>query len=267
MEERRERGSSPSAATPPQLASPSPRTQRLASSSSDATTASVSERGWGEAPTYLEAMSSNDLPVGDVEEGGQGRSRTTTSTFRGLLSRMRDPLGTREPVSGESTPTGTGTTMASLPTASLSSLMLQPSRTSHKYTPWTSSTSLTISPPVPNSAVRASLDQSALPSSGLSTEQMKFLGSAEVIGLVGRPFGEDEGRRRSRRSSSVAAPAPDEPLPPSWESLEQTRREDEARVRANLARPVRRSSASDDENATPAVLEVEIEPPTPTTRE
>lgn len=235
MEEQRQRGSI-SAASPPRSVSPSLRTQRLASSDSHMT-----QDGMGQAPTYLEAMSSidlTDMPRGDVEEGGQARSRPA-SAFRGLLGRMRPDKRTepQQPMTSQQAST------------SLASLMLSQSRSS--LNPNSSTTSLTISGPVHNSAVRASLDQSALPTAGLSEQQMKFLGSPEMVGLVGRPFGEGEGQRRSRRSSSFAASVtpdtvPDEPLPPSWESLEQTRREEEARSRLPLARPIRQCTVPDE---------------------
>jgi hypothetical protein len=235
MEERRERQSI-SAASPPRSVSPSLRTQRLVSTDSQMTQSDM-----GQAPTYLEAMSSIDLTEvarGDIEEGGQARSKPA-SAFRGLLGRMRPDkrMEPQQPMTSQQAST------------SLASLILSQSRSS--LNPNSSTASLTISGPVQNSAVRASLDQSDLPSAGLSEQQMKFLGSPEVIGLVGRPFGEGEGQRRSRRSSSFAASVspsvvPDEPSPPSWESLEQTRREEEARARATLARPIRQCTVPDE---------------------
>lgn len=241
---------------------------------------SLQRRGWGEAPTYLEAMSSPAFPPSDLEAGGGGggvppprvagnlRERTT-STFLGLFNRAIGGGGAGSSTTGVSSWRGaahSGHSRAS----SQASLLLQPqtsrlsarsySNSSDRYgggaqSPWDSMQSLRISSPLPNSAVRASFE--ILPRAGLSDQQMRFIASSDALQTVGVSLA-DPPRRGRRRASSAAAsaflsdglatPSIEEndaaPEPPTWQSVDEERRRQEAEGRLGLAGPSQAAAAS-----------------------
>lgn len=226
-------------------------------SSSSITT--LQNQGWGEAPTYLEAMSALDPDAPQrpqVPAPKPGALQRASSGFKELLTRPFAPGSFRSPagppvsgVSGSSTANGgrsrSGSTSALLhPTISRYST----ASTVDYPSPWASSHSLLISPPVPNSAMRASFDGTSIPKGGLTKEQMRFLSSNEAVNLVGIRM-EDIGARKQRtRSDFSGAGIPASPRldeggelpPPSWEQIDGERRMSEAFDRRNLAIPTGR---------------------------
>ena len=230
---------------------------------------SLQNQGWGEAPTYLEAMSALDPDAPQrtqVPAPKPGALQRTASGFKELLTRpfapgsFRSPAG--PPVSGTSgTPTGS-TPNGGRSRSGSTSALLHPTISRYSTTstvdypsPWASSHSLLISPPVPNSAMRASFDGTSIPKGGLTKEQMRFLSSNEAVNLVGIRM-EDIGARKQRRRSEFSGPgAPASPgrdeggelPPPSWEQLDGERRMSEAFDRRNLAIPVDRDVEVEDQ--------------------
>lgn len=282
------------------------------------TTSQGSRRGWGEAPTYLEAMSSPSFANSSTEAGvPPPRQRSirerTSSSFRDLLSRSGFSSAGTAPSSypssrypglgqgsAEMTERRNGPNGAILPGSrhSSTSLLLQPqtSRLSTNTTltaasitfpshlgrqrsgsgspspypsPWASSHSLVISPPVPNTAMRASFDEGRLPKAGLSDDQMRFLSSSEAVNMVGVKMGDVPKHKKNRRGSSAMAMRNDgsssfgestsraslsdqeefmgqqdqegttsTALPPSWHQVDEERRRKEAESRKGLSRPV-----------------------------
>jgi hypothetical protein len=227
----------------------------------------VSRRGWGEAPTYLEAMSSPSYPQ-DIEANADvppSRKRTS-SGFRDLLARAGltfSPPSLR-PARGNSI------NMSQRRPESSTSLLLQPqmSRISSNtsitpsspyLTPWASTHSLPhISSPVLNSAVRASFDETTMPRAGLSDQQMRFLSSSEAVNLVGIKLGDPPARKKRRRSEAGLSmhltgaenPGVDSPGeagedPPTWDEVDEERRRREAEIRRGLARPIDRAEDQD----------------------
>ncbi|ORY24289.1 hypothetical protein BCR39DRAFT_507514 [Naematelia encephala] len=219
---------------------------------------SLSRRGWGEAPTYLEAMSSpffsssnSNAELGGVPAPKTNLRERTTSGFRGLLSRAG---------LAPSAFHGTGGRPMTQRPSSQASLLLQPTTsrmstlTSGTVTsPWASTNSLLISSPLPNSAMRASFE---IPRAGLSDDQMRFLSSSEAVNLAGTRLDEPPAWKKRRRASSAATTGllgtPEAegeaggPLP-SWDELDQERRMTEAAQRRDLSRPVQRDSERAEE--------------------
>ena len=235
----------------------------------------ASRRGWGEAPTYLEAMSSPSPDASFAESGGVPPPRSnsirngTTSGFRDLLSRAGLTFA---PLTANPR-TGGRQEMSQHTRHSSTSLLLQPqssrfsasstasgtmgNETSPPNSPWASTHSLHISSPVPNSAVRASFDSARLPRAGLSDEQMRFLSSSEAVNLAGVKMGNVPAGRRRRRSEVTALGESmrigsdigsnveeevNEGPPPTWEQVDGERRRGEAEARRGLGRPVRRDN-------------------------
>lgn len=246
------RSASPSPSPSP---NPSPPTADIGTTPQTAPAASTSmqaiqDQGWGEAPTYLEAMSAlnPDAPrPSQVPPPRPGALQRTASGFRDLITRPFAPGAFRSPPTADasSTPAGgrsrAGSTSALLhPTTSRFSI----ASTADYPSPWASTHSLLISPPVPNSAMRASFDGSSIPKGGLTKEQMRFLSSNKAVNLVGIRL-EDVPSHRRRRSDMSGHGSParrpsdtDELPPPSWEQLDGERRRSEAYDRRNLALPV-----------------------------
>ncbi|WVR06385.1 hypothetical protein IAU60_003416 [Kwoniella sp. DSM 27419] len=194
-------------------------------------TESIVRRGWGEAPTYLEAMSTPSLlstgmntPDSATVPPPRDIRTRTSSTFRGLLSRAglggthgrsqemtqisrHSPLpDAHGAVSSPNRSRSSSTAHLLHPTMShLSSVSTLDRGSSPHASPWASQASLTlISSPLPNSAVRASFD--SLPRAGLSDDQARFLGSKEVFNLAGVRVGEvPSGRRRRARSDAASS--------------------------------------------------------------
>ncbi|WVQ80662.1 hypothetical protein IAT38_002767 [Cryptococcus sp. DSM 104549] len=261
------RPSSPDAPPHSAPAVPSAGSEAAQGTSDAARTNSITRRGWGEAPTYLEAMSSPSFPSRDADlEAGAGvpppntslRTRTS-STFRDLLSRAgwgqgQSSRGDRSPIS-----------MSQHPSSATALPLLQPITSRHStssslrpgsvslsgYTsPWQSS--LSISSPLPNTAVRASFDSTTLPRAGLSDDQMRFLSSNEAVNLAGIRLGEPpEGKRRRRStnatmlsvmvfgegSGSPGQEGGDERgEPPTWDQAENERRNSSALSLAESSR-------------------------------
>ena len=241
----------------------------------------LSRRGWGEAPTYLEAMSSPSYPLADQSAAEQGaipppRSaasdtfRNATSGFSRLLSRAGFAPG-----AFRQQPTERGREMQQRrgSYASQTSLLLQPHTSrlstasgragSPEGSPWASTHSLLISSPLPHSAVRASFDSTRLPRAGLSDDQMRFLSSSEAVNLAGVRL-EDPPVRKPRRRSEAASVltmglgpstprlSEDEgentPAPPSWHELDGERRRTEAFERRNLGEPARHDTSDTTTN-------------------
>ena len=219
----------------------------------------------GQAPTYLEAMSALDPDAPQrpqVPAPRPGALQRTASGFKELISRPFAPGSFRpgpstsgNQVPGQQTPpdgrSRSGSTSALLhPTISRYST----ASTSTEYpSPWASSHSLLISPPVPNSAMRASFDGTSIPKGGLTKEQMRFLSSNEAVNLVGVKM-EDIGARKQRRRSDFsgtprASRSPsagiEELPPPSWEQLDGERRMSEAFERRNLGIPAERDNVEE----------------------
>lgn len=210
------------------------------------TLSNVSRRGWGEAPTYLEAMSSPtylDSTSPSLESGlgvpaprAQPSLRTrTSSSFRELLNRagltfapsaFRDGSNRHEMTQ---TSRHSSTSLLLQPQSSrLSSVTSYTARTSREHSrettaspmgsPWASTHSLQISSPVPNSAVRASFVGSSIPRAGLSDDQMRFLSSSEAVNLVGVKM-EDVPATKKKRRKSVLGLEDDGTAPPSWDEV------------------------------------------------
>ncbi|WVQ96633.1 hypothetical protein IAU59_003738 [Kwoniella sp. CBS 9459] len=176
---------------------------------------SLGRRGWGEAPTYLEAMSSPFPPssypaqtrspvAANVPPPRDLRTRTS-STFRGLLSKAGFTSAPSRYDHHQMSQSRTSSTSLLLqPTTSrLSSMSFRP--TSPTTSPGASTLSLVISSPIPNTAVRASFDSTRLPRAGLSDDQMRFLGSQEALSVAGVKLNEvPENRKRRRRSEALS---------------------------------------------------------------
>ncbi|RSH91103.1 hypothetical protein EHS25_010279 [Saitozyma podzolica] len=231
-----------------------------------ARTGSIGRRGWGEAPTYLEAMSSPDFhderdgrdleaglppprtPTAAVGAGGAAsfRERTATS-FRDFLSRTGFA-----PQPDRSVSTRRPSSQASLLLQPQSSRLSGMSTTSGQFqgqgtggtgtspypSPWASSHSLVISSPLPHSAVRASFDSARLPRGGITEQQMRFLSSTEALHTAGVSLADPPPGRRRARSEARSLLETSEVAPPSWEELDEQRRRHEAEQRRDLARPV-----------------------------
>lgn len=210
---------------------------------------SLTRRGWGEAPTYLEAMSSPDFR--DVEaQAGVPPPRTATpmaSGFRELLSRAGGSF--RAPTRQRPMAERPGSQISLLLQPQTSRLSTQTSNTS-STSPWASTHSLTISSPVPNTALRASFD---IPRAGLSDDQMRYISTPAAVNLVGVKLGEPPAGRRRRRSEATQSGEGQETLggapPPSWEQLDEERRRHEADDRRGLARPVSQEDIASGEAA------------------
>lgn len=249
-------------------------------------------RGWGQAPTYLEAMSALNPddplpqpPRGDIPEPkrtstslASGTIRRTASGIRDLLSRPFGPSSFRGP-SAYPGSSNSGVGNSGRPRAESQSSLLHPTTSrfstvsSSQYnSPWASTASLLISPPVPNTARRASFNPKEMPKRGLTDQQMKFISSSEALNLVGVQLEETPNQRRRRRSEAayldvegIASPGSsrsrsraasfgpmdaemvveegsDRP-PPSWEEVNGERRRNEAAERRELARPITREEA------------------------
>ena len=224
---------------------------------------SSSRRAWGDAPTYLEAMSSPAFAGSAAEaEGGVPPPRTpalrerASVTFRGLFHRAAVTFAPAQRA-GPSRPGGLSTEMIERRNDrrySSTSLLLQPQTsrissigstpltrsTSPSRSPWASTQSLglQISSPVPNTALRASFDVEGLPRAGLSDDQMRFLSSSEAVNLVGVKLGDVPPGKRRRRSTAGEGSAPAEGVgaPPTW---------DESQGESS-----RRSMNDDEENGT-----------------
>lgn len=192
-------------------------------------TPSTTRRGWGEAPTYLEAMSSpnpDDLPVPRADVPGPKRSTTdnlrrTASGIRDLLSKPFGPTAFRAPSPSNgapSRPTGNRSraeSQSALLHPTMSRFSTISNNSSSFNSPWTSTASLLISAPVPNSARRASFNHQELPRSGLTDQQMKFLASSEAVNLIGvriedstsssQVSSQTQGRRRRRSEAAGSA--------------------------------------------------------------
>jgi len=209
------------------------------------TLSDVSRRGWGEAPTYLEAMSSPDFPsstssplpprqlgadlTGAPATLGVSLRTRTSSSLRDLLNRAGSNIGlTFAPASFRSprnqhemtqTSRHSSTSLLLHPQSSrLSSASIQTSRERYQSSApgspsLTASAPLHISSPVPNSAVRASFGDASIPKAGLSDDQMRFLSSTEAVNLVGVKLG-DVPAHKKRRGSVLSGIAP-----PSWDEV------------------------------------------------
>lgn len=233
---------------------------------SSSTMETLHGRGWGEAPTYLEAMSAIDpdapqRPTTQIPAPRSSALQRTASGFKELLTRPFGPGAFRSPnaggESGQSTPASGSRSRAGSTSALLHPTMSRfstaTSATGGDYpSPWASTHSLLISPPVPNSALRASFDGTSIPKSGLTKEQMRFLSSNEAVNLVGIRMDEVPAHKRRRRSDMSGHGTPGSPRrrseeveelpPPSWEQLDGERRRSEAYDRRNLAVPVAESA-------------------------
>lgn len=176
----------------------------------------------GDAPTYLEAMSTPDLTSEAYASAGvpapaqprQTMRGRTSETFRNLLHRTH-LIPSRSPPGASS-----GLLPLHLRNASGSSTLLLRPISSHTpsvppsprtpghgrgpgpnrhsnnpyrhslanssfHTPRNSSYSLVIGSPIPSTAVRAGFNLEDLPRAGLSEDQMRFLASSEAVDLVG----------------------------------------------------------------------------------
>ena len=216
-------------------------------------------RRWGEAPSYLEAMSSPSLPP-DVEAGGGGGVPPPRTPLSPTSPVARMGTGFRDFLSRTGLASGPGSfrnpnrqhLMTQRP-VSQTSLLLQPqtsrlssqtSGNSPYASPWASTHSLTISSPLPNSAMRASFE---VPRAGLSDDQMRFLSSSEAVNVAGVKLGDVPAGRRRRPSeaapvvggtlSTGRGEAGQEGSPPSWDQVDGERRRDEAEARRGLAQP------------------------------
>ena len=227
---------------------------------------SLTRRGWGEAPTYLEAMSSPDPRQLEAQVGvpPPRNSPQRGGTIRNLLSRAGGSLR----LSNQQRQ------MTERP-GSVTSLLLQPQTSrlstitgaSGQYSsPWSSTASLmNISSPIPNTAVRASFE---MPRAGLSDDQMRYISTPAAVNLVGVKLGDPPiGRRRSRSvatQESAELESREQVPPPSWEEVDGERRRIEAETRRGLAKPVNHgaemnresngeASSSGEVSATPSV--------------
>jgi hypothetical protein len=221
---------------------------------------SLSRRGWGEAPTYLEAMSSPAFPQDHDLEAGVPPPRTpggtirerTTSSFRELLSRAGWTPGSHRGLSTAIFQRRSSQTSLLLQPQSsrMSALSMGSARGTSPYpSPWASTHSLVISSPLPNTAVRASFDSTRLPRAGLSEQQMRFLSSSEAVQTAGISLADPPRGRRRRSEAAVlgeslarsrSGSSLDEAPPPTWEEIDEERRQTEAETRRGLARPVER---------------------------
>lgn len=204
------------------------------------TLSNASRRGWGEAPTYLEAMSSPSFQSSTLE-GGVPPPRTptlkdrTSTSFRGLLNKagmssFRMPTQRREMTQTSDSRHSSTSLLLQPQTSRLSTLTssstVREGSISPYTSPWESTHSLLhISSPVPNTAMRASFDANTMPKAGLSNDQMKFLSSSEAVNLVGVKMGDvptNKRRRRSEANSLSGSPGRgvDELPPPSWEDIQ-----------------------------------------------
>ncbi|TYJ51429.1 hypothetical protein B9479_008000 [Cryptococcus floricola] len=173
---------------------------------------SITRRGWGEAPTYLEAMSSPPIssPNADLEAGTDNRPvptlRTrTSSAFKDFLSRAGFSNQSRPMEMSQHPHSSTALPLLQPVTSRISTQSSLHPGTSTYPSPWHSSHSLLISSPIPNTAMRASFDSTAIPRAGLSDDQMRFLSSNEAVNLVGvRMQDPPEGRKNKRRRGSEA---------------------------------------------------------------
>ncbi len=204
---------------------------------------SLTRRGWGEAPTYLEAMSSPEI-LRDVEaEADVPLPRQAPpqrgSTIRDFLARAGGSF--RAPRNPRPMSERPGSQISLLLQPQTSRLSTQTLTTSSISSPWASTHSLNISSPVPNTALRASFD---IPRAGLSDDQMRYISTPEAVNLVGVKLGEPPvGRRRRRSSAAQPGTTPEgetagDAPPPTWEQVDDERRRNEADVRRGLARPV-----------------------------
>lgn len=196
-----------------------PQSAPLGNSSDSAprrTLSNASRRGWGEAPTYLEAMSSPSTLEAGVPPPRTPSLRTRTGdSVRGLLSRagMTFAPASYRPAGRDMQQRYSSTSLLLQPQQSRLSTITSLSRQSRDgrdgsaspYTsPWASTLSLHISSPVPNSAVRASFDDTSFPRAGLSDDQMRFLSSHEAVNMVGVKLGEVPANKRRRTSMGTA---------------------------------------------------------------
>lgn len=193
----------------------------------------------GDAPTYLEAMSSPSLDEYNNIDNNDARASTMrerkSSGIRHFLSRAH--LLPHRPNSHSQSRSSIASThhletlssthllpsTSRLSTPSLRSAPLPPSSFSHPLTltplhPFTSRTSnsthsLIIGSPIPSTAIRASFDLASMPRAGLSDDQMRFLSSSEAVNLAGvrmedppppRWRRSEEGRRRRSVTGATA---------------------------------------------------------------
>jgi hypothetical protein len=220
----------------------------------------LQNQGWGEAPTYLEAMSSHnpDTPLPALVPSPRPSALQRTATgFKDLITKPFAPGSFRPAQSQRDRGPSTSSSLLHPTTSRFST-----ASTSTEYpSPWASSHSLLISPPVPNSAMRASFDGSDIPRGGLNPAQMKFLSSKEAVELVGVKL-EDVPAHKRRRSASAQGSAgitirgqsgagDDDAPPPSWEQLDGERRQSEAFERRDLATPVQAGVATPEPVDTP----------------
>ena len=229
--------------------SPSPAPQSApAGSTISRAIGSLARRGWGEAPTYLEAMSSPDFRDVEARAGippPRDASPLTRnrSGFRDFLSRAGlAPSSFRAPNRLQSMSQRPGSSTSLLLQPQVSRLTTHTSPSSRYASPWASTHSLNISSPVPNTAVRASFD---MPRAGLSDEQMRYIGSSEAVNVAGVKLSDPPAGRRRRTSEDLTyegSPGPDGEdrgaPPPSWAQVDDERRRNEAEFRKGLARPV-----------------------------
>jgi hypothetical protein len=193
-------------------------------------------REWGEAPTYLEAMSSPPIvslansprPPASLEAGVPPPRTPTLSarastSFRDLIQRSLTSFRptTFEPGDAQGSPSSSRSLLlqprsSPLFTPSATSL-ITPTRdggetppTQHP-SPWASTHSLVsattttphtprrISSPLPYSAVRVSFDTP--PKAGLSADQVRFLGTSEAVHIAGVRLGQVPLEKRRDRGS------------------------------------------------------------------
>ncbi|EIW73554.1 hypothetical protein TREMEDRAFT_59732 [Tremella mesenterica DSM 1558] len=253
---------------------------------------------WGEAPSYFDAITSPFLSSSTTEQGLStsnnngiipGPRSATSETFRNATSGFSRLLSRAGFAPGSFRPNTNGRPMEQRHSShtSMTSLLLQPqtsrlSTTSNRATspfpsPEASTHSLLISSPIPNTAMRASFIDSALPRAGLSEDQMRFLSSAEAVNLAGVRL--DEPPRTPRRVRRASAGAGNDALLgdaspgtpslsqevdqtvearegaqaqrgdlPSWEQVVNETRRTQAAERQGLARPVVRHDNQGDIN-------------------
>ena len=176
----------------------------------------------GDAPTYLEAMSTPDLTseayayavVPAPAQPRQTMRGRTSETFRNLLHRTH-LIPSRPPPSASSVllplhlrnASGSNTLLLRPISSHTPSVPSSPRTPGHGpgpgpnrhsnnpyrhslanssfHTPRNSSYSLVIGSPIPSTAVRAGFILEDLPRAGLSEDQMRFLASSEAVNLVG----------------------------------------------------------------------------------
>ncbi|OCF30443.1 hypothetical protein I316_07930 [Kwoniella heveanensis BCC8398] len=188
--------------------------QTVQSQSSMHRSDTLGRRGWGEAPTYLEAMSSplppsaylaqTPSPVSANVPPPRDLRTRTSSTFRGLLSKAGFTYAPSRHDQQMSQSRTSSTSLLLQPTTSrLSSMSFRPN--SPGSSPGASTLSLVISSPIPDTAVRASFDSARLPKAGLSDDQMRFLGSKEALNLAGVKLNNvPDNKKRRRRSEALS---------------------------------------------------------------